>query len=187
MDKRKLFIDFDSTIVNSIKRICEIYNKKYISHLDFIPAKWYLVEKWNFSDQCTLAAKGEVPLYFNRKEFFNKQLEFMDNAEEIINKLCTKFDVYVPSLGLDNNLKYKEQWLNKHFPYIKFIPCSFNTCSDKKHIDMSDGILIDDLVSNLESSNATTKICFGDIYDWNKNWNGIRCWNWYEIYNFLME
>jgi 5'(3')-deoxyribonucleotidase len=52
---------------------------------------------------------------------------------------------------------------------------------------MSNGIIIEDNAKNLENSNANIKICYGDIYDWNKNWNGIRCWNWTEVYDFLME
>jgi 5'(3')-deoxyribonucleotidase len=187
MNKRKLFIDYDSTIVNSIKRICEMYNEEYINHPKFIPARWYLVEKWDFADQCKLAPKGLVTYYFNREDFFNEKLEFMENAEEIINRLNSKFDIYVPSLGYKDNLYFKEEWLKKKMPFVNFIGCSSNDCKDKSHIDMSGGIIIDDHIDNLKTSNADIKICYGDIYDWNKNWTGIRKWNWYEIYDFLME
>ena len=34
---------------------------------------------------------------------------------------------------------------------------------------MSDGILIDDVVENLNSSNAWHKICFGKVTDYNKH------------------
>lgn len=40
---------------------------------------------------------------------------------------------------------------------------------------------------NLVTSNAKLKILYGDLYDWNKDWNGIRKWNWYEVYDFLMN
>lgn len=43
-----------------------------------------------------------------------------------------------------------------------------------------DGV-IDDVSKNLKTSNATHKICFGEIYDWNRNWNGIRYSSWYDI------
>lgn len=188
MDKRELYIDFDSTIVNSIKRICEMYNDEYINHPKFKPAKWYLVEQWDFKDQCPLAPKGLITYYFNREDFFNEKLEFMENAKEILYKIDTKFDIFVPSLGYSANLEYKECWLKNNLTFIKeFIPCDFNEYDDKKHIDMSNGIIIEDNAKNLESSNANIKICYGDIYDWNKNWNGKRCWNWYEVYNFLMN
>jgi 5'(3')-deoxyribonucleotidase len=186
MDKRKLFIDYDSTIVNSIKRICQMYNHEYVNHPKFKPAVDYLVEKWDFTDQLKLAPKGLVTYYFNRKDFFDEKLEFMENAEEIIHKLSEKFDIYVPSLGNDDNLYYKERWLQEKLPFVKFIGCNFDDVEDKKHIDMSGGILIDDCTKNLDSSNAELKICYGDLYDWNKDWQGKRCWNWYEVLDYLL-
>lgn len=187
MEKRKLFIDFDSTITNSIKRICEMYNEEYVNHPKFKPARWQFVETWDFKDECPLAPNGIITYYFNRADFFNEKLEFMENAKDIIDKLRYKFDIYIPSLGYKDNLYYKEEWLKEKLPYAKYIPCNFNNVEDKKHIDMSDSILIDDCAKNLESSNADIKICYGDIYDWNKDWKGKRCWNWYEVYEFLME
>ena len=61
-----------------------------------------------------------------------------------------------------------------------------NKYDDKSCIDMGDGILIDDSAKNLEQSNASLKICFGDIYEWNKTWNGIRLKNWMDIRNYLL-
>lgn len=57
---------------------------------------------------------------------------------------------------------------------------------DKSHIDMSDGILIDDPVRMLETSNAQEKYCFGDIYSWNKDWAGKRLMNWTDIAHLLL-
>ena len=58
---------------------------------------------------------------------------------------------------------------------------------NKNHIDMSDGLLyIDDKSSNL-NTNAQYQICFGDIYDWNEDWKGKRCFNWYEVEKYLEE
>ena len=53
---------------------------------------------------------------------------------------------------------------------------------------MSGGILIDDSANNLITSNADVKkICYGDIYEWNKDWEGKRCWNWYEVREYLIS
>lgn len=187
MDKRKLYIDFDSTIVNSIKRICEMYNEDYKDKPNFKFARWEYVEKFNFSDQCNLAKDGVVKKYFNTKRFY-QGLEFMESAKEIIELLSQKFDIYVPSLGYTTNLKYKNIWLKENLSCIKkFIPCHFNLCKDKAHIKMSNSILIDDNAGILITSDADLKICYGDLYDWNKNWDGNRCWNWTEVYDFLMD
>lgn len=48
-----------------------------------------------------------------------------------------------------------------------------------------DGV-IDDLSKNLKTSNATHKICFGEKFNWNKDWDGIRCQTWYDIKRILL-
>ncbi len=58
---------------------------------------------------------------------------------------------------------------------------------DKSCIDMSGGILIDDEQRYLDNSNANMKVCFGDKYEWNEDWNGKRCFNWIELENYLMK
>ena len=57
---------------------------------------------------------------------------------------------------------------------------------DKSEIDMTDGIFIDDSYNNLITSNATEKICFGDVYSWNEKWNGKRLANWMDIKKHLL-
>lgn len=185
---KKIYLDFDGCITNSIKKICEMYNEDYRDCNIFKPAKWYLVNTWSFEDQCPLASRDEIDDYFNQKRFFDNKLEFMENAEEVINKLSEHFDIYVVSMGNEKNLTYKEGWLENNLPYIKgFIGCNFDEVSDKSHIDMSGEIFIDDSANNLETSNSELKILYGDIYSWNKNYKGIRKFNWYEVYEFLVN
>lgn len=55
---------------------------------------------------------------------------------------------------------------------------------------MSGSLFIDDSAHNLTTSNAEIKICFGEIYPWNKNWDGKHYWNWnmiYQIYKAELE
>lgn len=110
-------------------------------------------------------------------------VEFMDNAEEIMAKVKDMYDIYIVSMGTKANLVNKSIWLEKHLSKIDptFIPCDLECFHDKSHVDMSDGILIDDEYRYLKTSNAKIKICFGDVYNWNKGWNGIRCHNWYDV------
>lgn len=145
----KLYLDFDNTIVNTTKRICEMYNEDFKNHHKFIPSKWYLVNKYDFSDQCPLMNKETLMKYFDEERFFS-ELEYMENAFEIINKLSKYFDIYIISLGNTENLKIKEVYIHNNLPCIKeFIGCNFNNVKDKKHIDLSDGILIDDCSKKL--------------------------------------
>ena len=51
---------------------------------------------------------------------------------------------------------------------------------------MSDGIYVDDNMKNL-NTNAIENICFGDLYEWNKCWDGKRCFNWTELEKYIGE
>ena len=107
------------------------------------------------------------------------------NSKETINKLSELYDIKIVSMGFRPNLLGKQKWLSENFPDCEFIGINFKKHSDKSHIDMSGSILIDDSANNLETSNAETKICFGDEYGWNNNWEGIRCANWCDVWRLL--
>jgi 5'(3')-deoxyribonucleotidase len=73
-------------------------------------------------------------------------------------------------------------------PYARFKGINLKE-GNKFSVDMSDGILLDDNIEMLNGSNAKVKLIFGDIYPWNSNNPNMyyRCWNWTEVYNYLME
>jgi 5'(3')-deoxyribonucleotidase len=89
-------------------------------------------------------------------------------------------------MGNDDNLKYKGEWIEENLPCVtEYIPVNFSDYENKAHIDMTGQIFIDDCAHNLETSNAEIKILYGDIFDWNKDYKGKRCWNWTEVYDYL--
>lgn len=111
----------------------------------------------------------------------------MPNAKEILEDISKRHDITIVSTGNTPNLKAKALWINQNIPYAKFIGVNLKDYSDKSHIDMSDGFLIDDSASNLASSNAILNICFGDKYTWNDNWNGFRIYNWTDMMKFIED
>lgn len=179
-----LYIDFDSTIVNTVKSITDIYNEDFKYYDDFKYINWTDIGTWDFLE-CNCAEPKYINTYFNQQRFFDI-LEYMDNAEEVLNRLKDKYKIVIVSMGTSANLKAKEIWINKHMPYAKFIGVNFKNYNDKTHINMSDGFCIDDNISNFNES-AIENICFGDIYDWNKDWKGKRCYNWIELEKYIEE
>ena len=106
----------------------------------------------------------------------------MDWAYEILNELSKRYHITIVSSGYSPNLRAKQIWIDNNLPFCEFVGVNMKEYKDKSHIDMSGSIFIDDSVHNLITSNAKYKICFGDIYPWNKDWNGIRCANWHDVY-----
>lgn len=113
----------------------------------------------------------------------------MDWANEIVHELHYKknYNIIIVSSGYSPNICAKQIWINNNLPFCEFIGVNMKEYKDKSHVDMSDGLFIDDSAKNLETSNAKYKICFGDEYPWNKDWNGIRCVNWHDVKNEIKK
>lgn len=182
---KKLYLDFDCTIVNTIKSIVDLYNEDFKYYKKYKYINWTNVNTWNFLE-CDCASPEYINTYFNQQRFYDN-LEFIDNAKEVLKRLSEKYEIVIVSMGYSPNLKGKEIWIKENIPYAKFIGVNFKEYSDKSHIDMSDGVLyIDDNEKNL-NTNAKENICFGDLYEWNENWNGKRIYNWNELEKYLEE
>lgn len=183
--KKKIYLDFDCTIVNTIKAITDLYNEDFIYYKNYRYIDWTEINTWNFTE-CNCVTTEYVNLYFNQQRFFDK-LEHLDNAKEVLHRLKDDYEIIIVSMGYSPNLLAKEIWIEKNIPYAKFIGVNFKEHSDKSHIDMSDGICyVDDNENNL-NTNAKENICFGDLYEWNENWNGKRVYNWIELEKYIKE
>jgi 5'(3')-deoxyribonucleotidase len=186
---KKLFLDFDCTIVDSVKTYCNIYNKIYEDKDGFKEADYNKVNRYDLKDQCPMAAHQEE--IFSSEEFF-KHVEFMADAKEVIERLSKEYEVIICSIGTLDNISYKSQWIKNNLGFIKNIILICNSVekggirTDKSIVDMKNAIFIDDHADNLESSNAELKICFGKEYEWNRNWQGQRCFSWREVENLLL-
>ena len=177
----KLFLDFDNTIVNATKSFCNEYNNLYQNHLKFTPARWELVDRYDFKDQCPLVEKVED--IFKMKSFF-ENLEFInENTYQILQSLNEFYQIIIVSIGTYENISLKSLWIRDNLPFIKdSIFLVNNGCKmDKSLIDMRNAVFIDDVASNLNSSNATFKRCFGEKHQWNLDWTGKHYLNWSNI------
>ncbi|MFU0824634.1 5' nucleotidase, NT5C type [Clostridium sp.] len=186
---KKLFLDFDCTIVDSVKTYCNVYNKLYKNREKFKEADHKKVNRYDLKDQCPMVAHQEE--IFSSKEFF-EHLEFMEDAREVIEKLSTKYELIICSIGTLDNISYKSKWIKDNLPFIKSVVLISNNVeksgikTDKSVINMKDAVFIDDHEDNLISSDAELKICFGKKYDWNKHWEGQRCFNWKGVEKLLL-
>ena len=147
-------------------------------------------------------------MYFNTPRFFDN-LDFMYQADTFIWLLSYQFDFVIVSHGNSPNLKLKKMWIDKKLKLfinntrmlnqgsVDFIGVDFHNHKDKSHVDMSDGIFVEDTYDNLITSNAKHKIVFGEQYPWNAD-NEVnretglaesytRCKNWMELYQEIIQ
>lgn len=186
----KIFVDFDCTIADSVKTYCNVYNKLYAQRDGFKRADYNKVNRYDLKDECHLVGHQEE--IFSNEEFF-KHLELMPDAKEVIERLGTKYEIIICSLGTLDNISCKARWIKDNLPFIKNVILISNSVgasgikTDKSAVDMKDSIFIDDHADNLFSTNAKYKICFGKEYSWNESWVGQRCLSWKEVENLIRE
>lgn len=186
MKINRLIVDFDGTLVNTVKAITELYNEDFCAYKKFKKVDWLSVNTWGF-EELSCASEKYIDTYFNQPRFFEK-LEFMPGAVEALYELKHIFsEIIVVSMGYSPNLRLKKFWMNEHLPEIKFLGCNLKKYPDKSHIDMRRDFLIDDSSKNLFTSNATTKICYGLERSWNSDWTGTRCKNWNDFIDYIYE
>lgn len=204
MQKPKLYLDFDGVISNSIEAITTLYNDDFQAYPDFHPIMPEDIHTWNF-EECKCANSDTFNMYFNTPRFFDN-LKFMDRADTFIWLLSYQFDFIIVSHGNYPNLQLKKKWIDRKLKLfindtkmlnqgvVDFIGVDFHDHDDKSHVDMSDGIFVEDTYDNLVTSNAKYKIIFGEQYPWNAN-NEIecssgsytRCKNWMELYQEILR
>lgn len=186
MMKRKLFIDFDSTIVDTVMAYCNLYNFLFEAELGFIPADPSKNTDWNFDSTCPMVV-GHVREMFEDPMFFYG-LDFFDNAYAVLGGLNQKYDVQICTIGTYKNIEQKADWIRRELPFIKksILLCNEDITMDKSMVNMSGGIFIDDRMDNLMSSNAGLKLCFGKNFGWNKDWKGLWLPDWVAVGNYLL-
>lgn len=174
----KIYVDFDGTTVNSVKKAISLYNEEYHDNIH-----WTDINTWGFKE-CTKASKSKMLKYFESPKFF-ENLEYMESSHEcllILHRL--RHDITIVSRGTTKNLALKEKWITENLPFVKFIGVHSST-HGKSTVDLSDGILLDDNSQYLNSSNAKYKVCYGDIFAWNEDWDSTRCFNWTEFVEYV--
>ena len=187
--KKKFFIDFDSTIVDSISAYCKVYNRTHHYVEGFKIAIADNVNQWDLKDECPLV-KNPLDIFSNR-DFFD-ELKCMPNVHEVLERLSEQYELIICSIGTYENISLKSLWISKNLPFITNSILLINEgCKmDKSVVNMSDSIFMDDHASNLFTSNAEFNILFGKEYPWNSEWlkqGGRRIKTWLEIEELLLK
>lgn len=161
--KYELFCDFDSTAVNSIKRLVEMLNEKFSKDL-----LWSNIKMYSATDLFPEATREDVIGSFAHKDFFNG-LEIFDGFINVIEKYSNNFNYHIATIGTKDNLENKEKWMGHNFKFKYKYDRIEKDGIGKSSVDMLNGILIDDHIDNLRSSNAKIKILYkgGIETDWN--------------------
>ena len=184
--KPTLYIDMDNVIFDTVEAIKVMYDEDFRLYDEWKDVSCENIKTYSFSELKLLTTDILIDNYFNSGRFFDI-VNCIDGAELTLANLnnAMSYSITLVSIGTPENIKGKKEWVSKFNDSfdteLEFVGVQG---FDKSQIDMSGGILIDDLPRNLENSNAAYKICFGD-YQWNKEWSGARASNWGQVKNFI--
>lgn len=163
-----IYLDYDCTMVNSIKAVLNQLNERY--NTAYIASD---CTTWNFNNLFPTLTECELLEIFDSERFF-EEVEFYEGMWEFINRNHDK--ITIVTCGLAMNLYRKEQWIRKFFPNIKFIGID-SVVMDKSSVKMGkNSIHIDDNQENLRSTDAEYKVMFVNVEDasWNDKWTAEK-------------
>lgn len=186
---RKMFIDFDGVMVDHLDRVVQLYNKDCSNIHGFSSIRAEDIKTYNMTEM-KYKTLDERLAYFEDERFFDK-LPLMDGLDEAIVNLYKSglYTFSIVTMGTAHNLKLKAPYIENSMRDlgvpVELILLDTSQYSNKSCIDMSGGIFLDDLGSNLETSNAKTKIVFGKRKPWNEEFRGIRLLDWYDVESYF--
>lgn len=195
--KKDLYLDFDSTIVNSDQAICKIYNNTYREYDGFVEADWRKHLDWSYKHVCPLIHEHEenpvkiIQDYYGSKEFF-ANLQFYEDAKEVISLLTEKYKVIICTSAFPMNAAKKVLWIEEHLDMVDEIIILIDKSGNgygKSRVAMmeDDAIFIDDHPKNLYSTNASQKYLFKlNETNYNGSWDGPVVSSWKEIKSLLL-
>ncbi|MGS0525055.1 5' nucleotidase, NT5C type [Zobellia nedashkovskayae] len=171
-----IFVDMDEVIADTYGAHIEIYNKEFKENLPL--DIFHGSEVWHKVPE---DRQQSVRDHARTRGFF-RNLKLLPNAQEVLQKLHEKHDVFIASAAMQfpNSLEEKSEWLDEHLP---FIPWQNRILCGNKHILRGD-VLIDDRSYNLKTFEGRP-LLFTSPH--NVNTSGFeRVNNWLEIAEKLL-
>ncbi|WGK64641.1 5' nucleotidase, NT5C type [Croceiramulus getboli] len=137
-----IFVDMDEVLADTYGAHIKHYNEEYGAQLT--REECMGKDVW----ECVPKERQKSVHAHTSKEGFFRNLEVIEDSQEVLKELSNKYDIYIASAAMEykNSLIEKYDWLDAHFPFIgwrKRILCGH------KHILKGD-LLIDDRSFNLE-------------------------------------
>lgn len=178
---RTIAIDFDETLFPTLDKVIEIYNKRNGTTLESSQITTY-----NLYDSLSTDIADAILELFIDKEVY-ASLQPYKGAIRAVKTLAEQgHEIYVATATDVRNMEFKEQLLNKYFPFIP----KKNLIRIHNKALLGVDVLIEDNIDNLKSTFAD-RICFNQ--PWNQDedadyvYSIYRIRHWGEINNIIQS
>jgi 5'(3')-deoxyribonucleotidase len=140
--RKRLIIDMDETIADSLPRQLEWFERDAPTPVLRDQLQGQHLHQFVGEEHVDM-----VRSYAHHEDFF-RDLPLLDGAQEALEKLSEKYDIYIATAAMEFPLSFapKYEWLRLHFPFIS--PMRYIFCGDKSVLKAD--YLIDDTAKHLE-------------------------------------
>lgn len=176
---RRIAIDFDSTLFPSMERVIELYNQRHNANLELSQIITY-----DLHESLPAEIADELLDLFVDKEVYNCLQPYKGAVRAIKTLIEYGHEVYVATSTDVRNMKWKEELLQKHFPFIP--KDNLIRIHNKSLLNVD--VLVEDNMANLKSTFAD-RVCFNQPWNTDEDADYVysisRIHNWGEINNVI--
>lgn len=174
-------IDFDETLFTTLEKVLEIYNRRHNANLELSQIITY-----NLYDSFDESVADELLELFVDKRVYDSLQPYKGAIRAVKSLVEQGHEVYIATNTDVRNMEWKEQLLQKYFP---FIPKN-NLIRIHNKALLNVDVLIEDKLENLIKTFAD-RVCFDQ--PWNLDecadfaYSIYRIHNWGEINNIIQS
>ena len=175
----RIGIDFDETLFPTLEKVLEIYNKRHGTNIELSQ-----ITAYHLHDNFPVDVADELVELFVEKSVYDGLQPYRGAVRTIKTLVEQGHEIYIATSTDVRNMEWKEELLQKHFPFIP----KKNLIRIHHKTLLNVDVLVEDKLENLKSTFAD-RICF------DQNWNRDECadfaysiyriHNWGEIVNII--
>jgi 5'(3')-deoxyribonucleotidase len=175
----KIAIDFDETLFPTLDKVVEIYNKRHGARLELSQITTY-----NISDSLDVEIADELIELFVDKSVYDCLQPYKGAIKAIKTLVEQGHEVYIATATNVRNMEWKEELLQKYFPFIP----KKNLIRIYNKALLNVDVMIEDKMENLTQTFAD-RVCFDQ--PWNQSqskdfaYSIYRIHHWGEINNVI--
>ncbi len=174
---KTLLIDMDSVICDLMSEWHRRYNHDYDDNLSVEK-----LECWRSEDYVKNECGDKIYEYLDQPGLF-LQLKPLPHAIEVLERLSSMYDVMIVTSSRTYAYTEKEQWVEKHLPFIGKRNLIF---SHRKEMIRGD-LLFDDAPHNLIAFKNSGRMAIAMNYRYNQYVDVPRVNNWLEFEEWLSK
>lgn len=177
----KIGIDFDETLFPTLEKVLEIYNKRHSTNIEVSQITTY-----NLHDSFDECVANELIELFVEKDVYSSLQPYKGAVRAVKTLVEQGHEVYVATSTDVRNMEWKEELLQKHFPFIP--KKNLIRIHNKSLLNVD--VLVEDKMDNLTQTFAD-RICFNQSWNFDEGkdfaYSIYRIHHWGEIINIINE